>query len=109
MSRDQVAFCMVQKISNVYLSDNLQSKNLEQYIGEYVSAITVTPCKTPDEKKECNAEIQGYIEEDKMYLRGRRYSDIGYPVVVLSKTGAAYLIPSTADIEELLGCGSLRQ
>jgi hypothetical protein len=96
---------MSNKLDTVYLGNTPPSKNLELYFGDYDSIFPIVDCKTSEERKGCNEELKEYIEDNELLYNNRPIDTVGYPTVVKGRT--AYIIRSPAELEELLGCGSL--
>ena len=100
---------MANHVSGMYLkSDSVKtSKNLEDYLGEYLILFNPTPCDSKDEAADCAEVLGNYVNESNMVIYPNTQSGrIGYPAVI--KGDKAYIIPSTAAFDELLGCGSLK-
>jgi hypothetical protein len=99
---------MANRVGGMYLKTASAgpSKSLQDYLGEYLTIFNPTPCDTKDDDASCKITLQAYLDDEHLYFKNKPSSVIGYPVVVKGDT--AYIIPSTAAFEELLGCGSLK-
>jgi hypothetical protein len=99
---------MIRKINTVYVSNNMPSTSLRQYLKNYGN-FPVMDCALEENKKACQDDIQGFIKTDDLILNGRPSKVMGYPVIVLSKDGSANLIPGVSEFERILDCGSLKE
>jgi len=104
-----VASCMAAKASTIYLrsyGDISPSKSLENYLGEYERIFNIVDCYDKDNEAQCKADIQAFIDEGSLSMGGKAYKSVGYPVVVVNSY--AYVVPSPAEFERVMGCGSLK-
>jgi hypothetical protein len=110
LGKDQVAFCMRNRISDIYINSNMPSTSLKAYLGDYALSFPITDCSLDDNKDTCVETFKGLIAEENLVIlpSNRQSTSAGYPTVVLSKDGTGYIVPSYAEMEKLLGCGSLK-
>ena len=86
----------------------MPSKDLELYLGDYLSLFDVHDCKGRDDLGDCNDDLLEYLDDDDLvWSHNNNDADrVGYyPVVV--KGSKAYIVPSPTAFEALLGCGTL--
>ena len=98
---------MADGLYELYLSDNLPSRKLELYIGEFDALFNIKDCKTREQRDDCRDDLTEYFEDDDLiWFDGREAEHPNYYPVAAYR-GRAYIIPSPEAMEELVGCGSL--
>jgi hypothetical protein len=96
---------MAGKVDRVYLGNTRPSEALELYLSEFEALFSIEECKTREEYDDCNKDLREYIDENELLYNNQPIDAVGYPAVVKGHT--AYIIRSPAELEDLLGCGSL--